>query len=418
MNKIKVVWICHLSNSQIREHLKFDKWTPLALMRRILGKSDISDFAIWNTNGIREFAKFEDIELHIVAPHYYISGIQEFKIDGIHYHFFESEDDNLLNQIKSKITKKIKTAYKKNSDLIAKLVDKITPDIIHLIGADNPYYGESALALPRKIPLILTLQTLMSEPSFYANYPISRELYDYRASVEAQIIRRADYIGSKVELFRRVIKESICPSALFLDMTLAVGEEVIITEADKQYDFVYFAADISKAADYAIEAFAIAKQSFPNITLHVVGGYSDSYITTLRNRMEELGIGVEVDFTGKLPTHDDVIKEIRKAKFAVLPLKVDQISGTIRESMANGLPVLTTITPVTPKLNEIRESVLLSETGDFASMAKQMCRLISDGEFVQQIIINAAKTVSERYSNAANMIEWRDNYYAILNNER
>ena len=120
---------------------------------------------------------------------------------------------------------------------------------------------------------------------------------------------------------------------------------------DKLYDFVYFAADISKAVDYAIEGFAIAKKSFPNITLHVVGGYSDSYMQTLRDKMQELGLGQEVDFTGKLLTHDDVLAEIRKAKFALLPLKVDLIAGTIREAMSNGLPVVTTVTPVTPTLN-------------------------------------------------------------------
>ena len=87
-----------------------------------------------------------------------------------------------------------------------------------------------------------------------------------------------------------------------------------------------------------------------------------------------------VIFCGPLPTHDDVIKQIRKSRFAILPLKIDLISGTIREAMANGLPVVTTITPATPKLNETRESVLLSEKGDFKAMAENMLWLINDNE--------------------------------------
>jgi glycosyltransferase involved in cell wall biosynthesis len=418
MDKIKVVWICHFSNEQIRERLNFDRISPFALYRRFRGQYVFSDYAIWNTNAIKEFEKFDDIELHIVAPHYSISGIQEFDINGIQYHFFEREDDGLLSLLMNKIRKKIKTSYKKNSKVINKLVNKIKPDIVHLIGAENPYYGEAVLTLPRNIPLILTLQTLMNDPNFYANYPISKELYDYRASIEAQIIKRADYIGSNIEFFRRIIKESIYPSARFLNMTLAVGEDLSLINVDKQYDFVYFAADISKAADYAIEAFAITKKSYPNITLHIVGGYSESYRQTIENRIAELRLGDHVDFTGKLPTHDDVISEIRKAKFAVLPLKVDLIASTLREAMANGLPVVTTVTPATPTLNEKRESVLLSDIGDFAKMAENMCRLMADENLSQELRNNAARTVEELYSNAANMREWKSNYYAILKNER
>ena len=418
MGKIKIVWICHLSNAQVRAKLKFKKLTPLSILRRLRGQVDLSDFAIWNTNAILEFEKFKDVGLHIIAPYYNIGGIQEFEINSIHYHFFEPEDDNLISIIKSKVQKKIKTSYNKNSKVINALILKVKPDIVHLIGAENPYYGESVLTLSHKAPLIISLQTLMSEPNFYKNYPITKELYDYRASIEAKIIKRADYIGSKVEVFRKIIKESIHPSARFLDMNLALGEKVTITKVDKLYDFVYFAADISKAVDYAIEGFAIAKKSFPNITLHVVGGYSDSYMQTLRDKMQELGLGQEVDFTGKLLTHDDVLAEIRKAKFALLPLKVDLIAGTIREAMSNGLPVVTTVTPVTPTLNDNRESLLLSEIGDLEKMAENMCRLIVDNELAHTLSTNALKTIDERYSNSANMHEWRDNYYAILNNER
>ena len=138
------------------------------------------------------------------------------------------------------------------------------------------------------------------------------------------------------------------------------------------------------------------------------------YIEEIKKRMKELGLEDEVDFTGRLATHDDVIKEVRKARFAVLPLKVDLISGTIREAMANGLPVVTTITPATPQLNEKRGSILLSEKGDFKAMAENMCRLLEDENFAERIRQNAATTISEKYSNTAFMNEWRERYYEIV----
>lgn len=411
---IKVVWICHLSNIKIREHLKFDKWTPLAIIRRITRRNNIADFAIWNTNAICEFEKFKDIELHIIAPHYQISGLQEFNLNGIHYHFYESEEDNLLSILKFRISKKIKTSYSKNTKIICNLINIIKPDLIHLIGAENPYYCESALYLPSNIPLIVSLQTLMGDPDFIKNYPISKELYNYRSNLESSIIQKADYIGSKVENFRKIIQKEIAPNAIFLNMSLAVGENINYSKCEKKYDFIYFAADISKSIDYALEAFALAKQQFPDITLHVVGGYSDTFMHQIQIQMKELNLGNEVTFTGRLATHDDVIKEIRKAKFALLPLKIDLVTNTIRESMANGLPVITTITPATPKLNAKRECVLLSAKEDFKAMAHNMCKLLNDKKFATSIQQNAFLYMMERCNNEAVMNEWRIRYYEIL----
>ena len=405
-SKIKVVWICHFSNPQIRKRLKFKN--------SFIRKKELFDFAIWNTNGIKEFEKFDDIELHVISPHAYISNIQEFNINGIYYYFFRSEHDSLFEIIRSHICKKTKTDYKKNTKIICSLINKINPDIIHLIGAENPYYGESVLSIPNNKPLVVSLQTLMNDAMFALNTNDSSESYNYRAKIESDIIKRSSYIGSKADHYRRTIHESINPNAKFMDMSLAVGEDVGLIDYKKEYDFVYFAANISKAVDYAIEAYAISKEKHPNITLHIVGGYSEEFKKNLDQRIKELNISSGIDFTGKLATHDDVINEIRKARFALLPLKIDIVSGTIRESMANGLPVITTITPGTPTLNEKRESILLSEKGDFKSMADNMCLLIENESLVKQLQNNAAITITEKYGNITLMKEWRERYYEIM----
>lgn len=414
---IKVVWICQLSSPQIREKLKFDKWSPIVLLRRLTGKMHIADYASWNIKGIREFEKFDDIELHIVAPHAYMSGVQEFSINGVFYHILEDESDRLVEFLRARFTGEIKKNYKKNSRTICKLVKEIQPDIIHLIGAENPSYGESALLLPTNIPLIVALQTLMIDPEFRLNYPISEEQYAYRSGVERRLLQRADYISFRAKRFEQVLHDEFGDSLKILDLPLAVGEDITIQDYRKSYDFIYYAADISKAVDYALEAFALAKQKYPDISLHVVGGYSESLMALLLQRIKELGIGDCVDFTGCLETFEDVINEVRKARFAVLPLKIDLISGTIRESMANGLPVVTTITPATPRLNENRESVLLSEKGDFKAMADNMCKLLENENYAKQIQQNAFITLNEKYSNAVAMRKWKDAYKAILSNE-
>ena len=93
------------------------------------------------------------------------------------------------------------------------------------------------------------------------------------------------------------------------------------------------------------------------------------------------------------------------------------ISGTIREAMACGLPVVTTRTPETPSLNKDRESVLISDMGDFKGMADNMIRLVDDNIFAEQIRKNGIQTVRMRYHNAKFMSDLKDTYYSVLSNK-
>ena len=66
--KIKVAWICHFSNEEIRNQLHFRK-DIVGLIK----KRPMIDFAQWNTYAINEFKKFNDVELHVISPHIQIS---------------------------------------------------------------------------------------------------------------------------------------------------------------------------------------------------------------------------------------------------------------------------------------------------------------------------------------------------------
>jgi len=417
--KIKVVWICHFSDERTRSYIKFSwlyyRWFFNIIKRRAV--RNISDMSVWITNAIQEFEKFGDIDLTIVFPHRGVKGsCQKFNINGISYICFRSEDDFLLSRIASEFKVLNHKEYKKNREIIRGVVNQIKPDIVHVIGAENPYYSISALDVPQNIPCVVSLQTLMSDPDFMKNYPTSKKEYNYRSSIEKKIIKNCDYIASPIRQFKDIIHQQINPKAVFLKMTLAVGQDVDTAFDKKQYDFVYFAANISKACDYAIEAFALACKQYPSLTLNISGGYSNNYRSQLDNRINELGITDNVFFTGPKNTHSDVLNQIKKSRFALLPLKIDLISGTIREAMACGLPVITTITPATPKLNSRRECVLLSDKGDYEAMAKNMMFLLNNKEKAASLMQNSILTIKEMYSNEAFMKGWHNGYYEILEN--
>lgn len=416
-DKIKVVWICDFSNEKVRRKLHFRKTSLLYVLKKIKGQVLFSDLSQWITNGIEEFKSFDEIELHIVSPHPLIAGeVESFIDDNVTYHFIRLENDNLLAKVKNKFGKKNFSNNCRNSKLINAVVERINPDIVHLIGAENPHYSSSVLTLNADKPLLVSLQTLMLDPTFKENYPISMDSYVYRSDVEKKVLKRANYIGTPLRKNKLLIEKYVNPDSIFINISLALSESIHIPESKKIYDFVYFAKEIEKAADWAIEAFALAYKLNRNLRLLVVGGFSDKFKLELDNRILELGISENISFTGSLQTHEDVINEVLKAKIALLPLKIDFISGTIREAMACGLPVITTLTQGTPKLNENRESVLISNPADYQSLADNMLRLIDDEALSTKLRENALLTLNERYNNTTAMRQWVQAYKAILGN--
>ncbi len=418
--KIKVAWVCQVSNPEIRANLTYSKNIIDLVSRKIMHKPrHLDDYGMWITNAIEEFKAFDDIEVHVISLHSHINKkVIDFQKDGIYYHFFKSEDDlTAVGKFFNKITGKyVSSDYDKNRQIINEILAKIKPDVIHLYGAESPQYAAFALDVDvEKTPLLVSLQTLMSDPEFKKKYPISDESYACRAGLERKILAHAKYLGSTIKEYKNFVWREINPDAIFLDTKLLVGEKPHLERCEKKYDFVYFSLNINKAADLAVEAFAIAKKAYPEIKLLVVGDYDEDFKRQLDARIAELGITESVVITGKLQTHDDVIKEIKKAQFALLPLKIDYISGTIREAIACGLPVVTTITAGTPTLNEKRESVLLSAVGDHEALAENMVKVMDSKELANTLVNNALETNDELFGNKGMALKLREVYWDLFN---
>lgn len=416
--KIKVLWLCYFSNSEVREKLNPKTGFIEVIARKILRmeKNKVADFAQWITNGIKEFEKFKNIELHVVSPQY---GISEKKItfqqNGIHYYFYKPDDSFVIKFLR-KIFNKYETEYRGNRKITQEFINQIQPDIIHLYGAENYYYSITGLDIDTdKFPFMVSLQTLTTDPEFKSKDVVTPKLYDFRSKVECAVLERVKYIGSDIPKYREIIWQHINQNAIFLNTYLAISEKITYTRTEKKFDFVSFSASIHKAADIAIEAFAIACQKYPELTLNIIGGTPEPFTQNLKKRINELGIERNIIFSGKLPTHDNVLKQIQLAKFALLPLKIDFISGTIREAMFAELPVVTTITHGTPTLNKKRKSVLLSELGDFQAMADNIIQLIESPTLAKELTENGLLTVHERWNNEKDMLELVEAYNAILN---
>ena len=421
--KIIVAWVCEFSNPLVRGNLTFRSLAFENFVRSQMKKPAkiMADYDQWITNGIEEMKKFENLELHVVSFHKYIKNdVYEFENECVHYHILKPEDDcRFLNNVFRKFLKKEDDKeFKRNRKTIKQTLAAINPDIIHYYGAENPEYSISALDIDSsKTPLIVNLQTLMSAPGFKENYPLPGDSYEFRSGIEKKVIRNATFIGTSSTVYKDIILQNIKPDAVFIKMSLMIAERINVIKCEKKYDFVYFSADISKAADLAIEAFIITSSERKGTTLCVIGDYMPEFKAKLEKRLAEHNLVDNVTFTGRLATHDDVLEGVRKARFALLPLKVDLVSGTIREAMASGLPVVTTKTAGTPSLNQNRESVLVSEIGDNKALSDNMLKLLDDDAFAKKLAENALVTYKEKYDNSSRAADLMKIYEAIYNKD-
>lgn len=421
MDKIKVVWVCSFSNPIVRSHYE----TKVPFLTKLIYKyvknisSNTKDSAVWNTNALTEFERYEDVDLHVICPVRFLTKKQvRCEINGIHYYFFREENSSFIRWMLFQLINQYKAKFQRNRNVIKKLVSEINPDVIHIIGAENPHYSLSALDMPVRTPLIVQLQALLCRLVQTTKDSVEKKDFAYKGELEKQIILRADYIGTRAQIFIDYIRNYIKKDARFLDITLATVEPINTNLDKKEFDFVYFSVGINKAGIDAIEAFAIAHRRFPQLTLNIVGGYDDEYKAMLDRRMAELGITNCIKFEGLLPTHDDVITQIRKSKYALLPLTMDLVPSTVREAMANGLPVVTSYTEGgTSELNKDACCVLLSPVGNYEQMADNMVTLVSSPGLADEIRKNSELYLKKTFgSNYEITREWVEAYKMCLNN--
>ena len=160
--------------------------------------------------------------------------------------------------------------------------------------------------------------------------------------------------------------------------------------------------------------FIVAHSINPSLKMEVIGYYDSDFKKKVDKLIFSNNLQDFIHFAGHQETYKEVLDLVKKCKIALLPLKIDLISSTIRESMALGLPVITTITPGTPELNKQRESVLLSEIGDYKTMSENMLKLVSDSDYFSLLQNNAAQTIRDMFDNSAAIDEWVEAYKTIV----
>ncbi len=414
MEKIKVAWICHFSNKIVRQNLPLSKLSFTNFVKNILRKKKVqySDSAPWVNNLIVEFENFEDIELHIIAPHKgMIPFTYEFSLNGIHYHFFRYELPFFISKIDNRLFKNRKKKFLLNRFLVKRFIKKIKPDIVNLIGTENPYYSITALDI-ENIPVFVSAQTVYTNPLRKIH---SDSCHQLNWDIELKLHSKFRYFGCSGRMHRDLIIKNN-PEAIIFKMFFPLQKPPAVKELPKEYDFVFFAAGVAKkkGIEDALDALAIVRKQKPNVKLNVSGRCANSYKKYLLQKIDTLNLQDNVIFNDYFPVHADMHQNLKKSKFALLPVKLDVIPGTIIESIFLGLPVVTYKTTGTPYLNKDGEAVLISEINDIEGLAENMLKLMNSPELAEKLKINAKKIVENEFDNTKSAKRFEKIYKAVI----
>ena len=181
--KINVAWICYFKNPHIFRKIPLSKKIPLI------------ESAPWIFNTLKQFYGDPEVKLYIISPREGLKRlIYSFHDKNITYIFYKC-DIPLIHKKLWKIPLYLnrflipKYYYILDNFIINCLIHKISPDIIHLQGAENAKYSSSIFQFKDKYPVFVTIQGFVSK----TQAKISKYI-KYRIDVEKRILK--EYVST------------------------------------------------------------------------------------------------------------------------------------------------------------------------------------------------------------------------------
>jgi glycosyltransferase involved in cell wall biosynthesis len=388
---IKVVLLCGFSDQSIQEYIK-----PF--------KREM-EHALWISNLIKVFENKPDVELHVIAPHRYIPWAKRFTRNGIYYYFIHRGIPFFGGNWPGIIPIDTWFDYFCIKKTVRKLVDLISPDIIHLHGAENTYHTPAITQFHKQIPILVTIQGFVSKSSgksLRVKRRQKRELY---------ILKNFENFTYDSEITKNEILQFNKKANFFHHQYVRLFNVKPSNPTNaKEFDLVFFARlTKSKGIEDFLNLIAMLKQKLKTISAIVIGGCHDKYLKHLEELVARLGIQENVKFLGFLSTLEEVHQAAINAKVSVFPTYADAFSGTVAESMFLKLPLVVYETGGIPSVNDNGEVISLVPVGDVPKLADAAFELLTNDE----LRIERAEKAHQRYLDMFNNSETFSNLLSI-----
>lgn len=418
VEKLKVVLICHFSNPMVREHLPLDDRKLYNFIRRCLGMEAkcglYSDIAAWNTNFINNMKVRDDIELTVISAHGGLKkGVVYFETEGVQYYFVRCDRATLLKRlIKSPIL-----WHKLNPmrPIVRKIVRKVNPDIVALMGAENAYYSGTVLGLEKEYPVVMKAQTIYNNPDRVKHGVVDAK----NAYVERLIFNALQYVSVTTKMHYRLYR-NFNQTACNFRWAFGTTFTEVTTVHNKEFDFVNFANSMIPAKGFidVLQAMAIVVKTHPESKLNLIGSPTVSHKAIYDKIIVDNHLENNVIITPFFEKQSDLFQHLQKSRFAVLPYKLDYIASTTYQSMHYEIPVIVYKTDGTPILNKEKECVMIAEMNNVEQLAERMLLFLENPEKAYELGKNAKELVDYKNDGKRISDEIMASFHAIVNHFR
>ncbi len=391
--KLKVTLVCHFSNSMVRSYLPLDDRRMYNFIRRCLGmevkRGGYSDIAAWNTNLINNLKVRDDVELTVISAHGGLKkSVVHFEAEGVQYFFVRCDRATLLKRL----VKSPALWHKLNPmrPTVRKIVRKVNPDIIALMGAENAYYSGTILGLEKEYPIIMKAQTIYNNPDRGKHGIVDIK----NAYVERLIFDALAYVSVTTTMHYQLYR-TYNNTAYNFYWNFGTTFHDVTPVQNKEFDFVNFANGMSPAKGFTdtLQAMVTVVKSHPTAKLNLIGTPSTENKTIYEKIIAENHLENNVIITPFFEKQSDLFQHLQKSRFAILPYKLDYIASTTFQAMHYGMPVVVYKTAGTPTLNKEKECVLIADMENVEQLAANMLLLLDNKEKASALRKNAKELV-------------------------
>ena len=400
--KIKVVWICHFYEKGLGAKLPLRKYGD--------------EFAPWVRDLIEHFKKKPEVELYIISPMEYLkTNVVRYTEENISYTFFNAHIPIWGRHWPGFFKWDFFTRFKRNRRFISREVDKINPDIINLIGAENAYYSASILDLKDRYPHLVTIQGFI-----HLNNGQGKQ-YDVKCDIEKKILSSCKNFAYQINHTADIIKGFNSKAILyqnFLPISIQAGD-IVNSPEQYNYDFVFFArVTKDKGIEDLIKALSLVKTVNPKVRMAIIGNASQAYLEFLKQLTIENNVENNIDWLGFLPTQKEVHHVVASSKITILPTYNDIISGTIIESMFIKTPVIAYGVGGIPDLNNQVEVIKVVEKGNVKMLSQKMSELLLNNKSQRRLANEAYKKATQIFDNSKVYSKMMSIYKDIIKNNK
>lgn len=314
---------------------------------------------------------------------------------------------------------------------IQKIVEEVSPDIIHIWGTEK-YWGLLTARNYIRGNVLLEIEGLMFScvDVFYGGLSFndlvkafgmkellmpSRSLFGQKrefrewGKYELEMIAAHRNISTQSDWVRNYLSFYVSPDCRIYNTGIIVRDSFFSgkwIKKEKEYPVIFSMASGAlsyKGIHNAIKAFSLVKKKYPKAVMKIAGSYGltykfykkPGYTKYLQKLINELSLEDCIYFTGSLDA-SGLVQELLNCDVMIQSSYVESYSLALAESMALGVPCVVAYSGAMPELAKDQETALFYPCQDYVSCAANVCKLLSDDSLCRRISTKASEIGNSR----------------------